>query len=158
MNVSTEKTINWMATGTDVLTKEQVADLQERYDIENLSNQEYYDLISDLTHLNVISGGDVARTFLKNGIVVNFPSELDKGYNQAYEEFGFFRSNNFNFLKYLQVELEHSSKFFSWINSRSFDEYNPNMPPLEKQEYTNYLSAHIATCQKLSGIFESIKR
>lgn len=157
-NISREQTINWQATGTDVLTQQQIADLQEKYDIENLSIQDFYNLMSDLTHLNVISGGDVARTYWKKGIEGNFPAELDKDYNQAYEECGFFRNNHFNFLKYLQIEWEHSSKIFSWLDSRSFDEYNPNIPPLEKQNYSNYLSAHIATCQKLSGVFESIKR
>ncbi len=157
-HISREKTINWQATGTDVLTQQQMEELQEKYDIENLSDQDYYDLMSDLTHLNVISGGDVARTYWKKGAEMNAPAELYADYNKAYDEFAFFRSSHFNFLKYLQIEWEHSSKVLGWLDSRIFDDCNPDMPPLEKQNYSNYLSAHIATCQKLSGIFESIKR
>lgn len=157
-NISREKTINWQATGTDVLTKQQIAELQEKYDVENLSDQDYYDLMSDLTHLNVISGGDVARSYWKKGIEGNFPSDLFTEYDQAYEKFGFFRSSHFNFLKYLEIELEFSTKFLSWLGSSHFDDYNPNMPPLEKREYTDYLSAHIATCEKLSGIFRAIQK
>ena len=158
-HISREKTINWQATGTDVLTKQQMDELQEKYDIENLSDQDYYDLMSDLTHLNVISGGDVARTYWKKGAdTMNAPTELCGDYKTPWKELPFFRGNKFDFLMFLQIEWNSSTKMLGWVESRSFDDYNPNMPPLEKQNYSNYLSAHIATCQKLSGIFESIKR
>lgn len=59
--ISTEKPIDWQADGGNELTKDQIDYLKSNYDVENMSTQDYYNLMSDLTHMNVISGKDLGR-------------------------------------------------------------------------------------------------
>ena len=157
-NLSLEKTINWNATGTDVLTQAQMEDLQERYDIENMSKQDFYNLLSDLTHLNVVSAQDCVHLFWEHSPEMNVPIELYENYTQKHLEVNFFTRKNSNLLQFMQLEYEHSLEMFNWINSRSFDERNPSMPPLVKQRYVDALSAETASYQKFFSIFQSIKR
>lgn len=56
--IDTSNTINWEATGEKKLTQEQIARLKEKYDVTNLSPQDYYDLMSELTHMDVLSAED----------------------------------------------------------------------------------------------------
>ncbi len=158
-NISTEKTINWNATGTDVLTQTQMADLRERYDIENMSKQDFYDLLSDLTHLNVVSAHDCESLFWVHAPdCMAAPSELYHNYNQRHLELNYFTRENSNLLQFMQLRYEHSLEMFNWVGSRSFDEYNPSMPPLIKQRYVDALSSETASYQKFFSIFQSIKR
>lgn len=57
--ISTEKPINWGADGTSQLTAEQIDYLKSNYDITNMTEQDYYNLMSDLTNMNVLSGEEV---------------------------------------------------------------------------------------------------
>lgn len=56
--IDTSNTINWEATGEKKLTQEQIAQLKKKYDVTNLSSQDYYDLMSELTHMDVLSAED----------------------------------------------------------------------------------------------------
>ena len=47
--IDTTKTINWASNGEKKLSEEQIAYLKKKYDVTNLTSQEYYDLMSDLT-------------------------------------------------------------------------------------------------------------
>lgn len=50
--------INWDSKGDRELTAEDIARLKEKYDVDRLSSQQYYDLLSDLTQLGALSGED----------------------------------------------------------------------------------------------------
>lgn len=63
-NISTEKSINWQATGESALTGAQIDYLKENYDIEHMDSQDYYNLIADLTNMNVISAKDIAKNHI----------------------------------------------------------------------------------------------
>lgn len=63
-SIDTAKMINWHSKGDRELTAEQIAELKKKYDVENLSRQDYYDLMSDLTRMEVLSGEDCARVHL----------------------------------------------------------------------------------------------
>lgn len=52
------------ASGT--LTEEQVADFQEKYDVENLSDEDYEQLLTELVEQNIISQQDKEKQFLKS--------------------------------------------------------------------------------------------
>lgn len=56
--IDTTKEINWDSKGDKQLTEDQIAQLKKKYDVKNLSPQDYYNLMSDLTQLNVLSGED----------------------------------------------------------------------------------------------------
>lgn len=157
-NISTEKTINWNATGTDVLTQAQIKDLQERYDIENMSKQDFYDLLSDLTNLNAVSAQDCVHLFWVHSPEMNIPVDLCDNYNQQHLELNFVTRENSNLFRLMQLKLEHSLEMFNWVSSRSFDERNLSMPPLVKQRYVDALSAETASYQKFFSIFQSIQR
>lgn len=57
--IDTTKTINWGADGNHELTQQQIEVLKGKYDVNNLTEQEQYDLMSDLTHMNAISPEDM---------------------------------------------------------------------------------------------------
>lgn len=57
-DISTEKAVNWSSKGDKELTAEQIARLKETYDVNNLTRQDYYDLMSDLTQMEVLAGED----------------------------------------------------------------------------------------------------
>lgn len=59
--ISTEKKINWQATSENELTQDQIDYLKSAYDLQNMDTQDYYNLIADLTNMNVISGQDTAK-------------------------------------------------------------------------------------------------
>lgn len=56
--IDTTKTVNWASLGEKKLTEEQITYLKKKYDVTNLSSQEYYDLLSELTHMDVLSAED----------------------------------------------------------------------------------------------------
>lgn len=56
--IDTTKTISWTSQGEKNLTEEQISSLKKKYDVTNLSSQDYYDLLSELTHMDVLSAED----------------------------------------------------------------------------------------------------
>lgn len=59
MGIDTTRKPNEESTGDKTLTDEQIASLREKYDVENLSPQERYDLMCDLTDMGVLSMRDI---------------------------------------------------------------------------------------------------
>ena len=72
--VDTSQEINWGADGSHKLTNEEKAYLNKKYDINNLSPQDMYNLLQELTSMNAISGDDLAAS------QVNYtpPYDVDK--------------------------------------------------------------------------------
>ena len=64
VGVNGEKEFNMESLGENKLTDDQIKDLQERYNVENLSAQEKYNLMAELTQLGVISGTDAVNSTL----------------------------------------------------------------------------------------------
>lgn len=62
--IDTSKTIDWYSRGDHQLTAEEIEHLKEKYNIDDLSPQEYYDLMSDLTHMGVLSGEEVVSPYI----------------------------------------------------------------------------------------------
>lgn len=56
--IDTANKINWESNGEKQLTEDQIAQLKKKYNVKELSPQDYYDFMSDLTRLNVLSGED----------------------------------------------------------------------------------------------------
>lgn len=59
-DVVTKTPINWDADGTSALTKEQIEHLRSVYDLSNMDKEDYWNLMADLTDMNVISARDIA--------------------------------------------------------------------------------------------------
>ena len=62
--IDTGKTINWDSTGDQELSEQKILELRAKYDLDHLTAQDYYNLLSDLTHLGVLSAHDCASMHL----------------------------------------------------------------------------------------------
>lgn len=67
LGIKLDEKINWNADGTSELTEDQIHYLQEKYDVENMSKTEFYNLMAELSGMNVISYEDVENQFLCQG-------------------------------------------------------------------------------------------
>ncbi len=56
----TSNSVDWNADGTSTLTEQQIEELKSKYDVNNLSDEDYYNLIADLTNINVLSMGNIS--------------------------------------------------------------------------------------------------
>lgn len=87
LGIEMDEKINWNADGTSELTESQMRYLQNKYDIENLSKNDFYNLLAELSNMNVISHEDVRNQFLcpgnpaaaTNGFVI---SAVDEHFSQ----------------------------------------------------------------------------
>lgn len=125
--IDTTKTINWESRGDHKLTADEIAQLKEKYDVTNLSPQEYYDLMSDLTHMEVLSGNDVMGVHLKHfGSDINLTAKglLPQGTPAVRQG---------NIINYLAVALSRLLEYWSWINSDEYKLTNSHLSS-EKQE------------------------
>lgn len=112
--IDTTKTINWQSSGDHTLTAEEIAQLKEKYDVTNLTAQQYYDLMSDLTHMEVLSGGDVMGVHLATA-----GSEV--GFNTMGSIRGEYQGNAVN---YFAVMLTRLLESWEWINSNEYKAAN----------------------------------
>lgn len=112
--IDTTKTINWQSSGDHTLTAEEIAQLREKYDVTNLTAQQYYDLMSDLTHMEVLSGSDVMGVHLATA-----GSEV--GFNTMGPIQGKYQGNAVN---YFAVMLTRLLESWEWINSNEYKQTN----------------------------------
>lgn len=125
--IDTTKTINWESRGDHKLTADEITQLKEKYDVTNLSPQEYYDLMSDLTHMEVLSGNDVMGVHLKHfGSDINLTAKglLPQGTPAVRQG---------NIINYLAVALSRLLEYWGWINSDEYKLTNSHLSA-EKQE------------------------
>lgn len=128
--IDTSKTINWQSRGDHELTAEEIAQLKEKYDVNNLSAQEYYDLMSDLTRMGVLSGNDVMGVYLAiAGSEVGFNNQGPLSGGTGTVQGGF----QGNIVKYLTVALNRLLESWEWINSDEYKLINSHLSA-EKQE------------------------
>ena len=125
--MDTTKTINWESCGNHKLTSEEITQLKEKYDVTNLSPQEYYDLMSDLTHMEALSGNDVMGVHLKHfGSDINLTAKglLPQGMPAVRQG---------NIINYLAVARSRLLEYWGWINSDEYKLTNSHLSA-EKQE------------------------
>lgn len=61
--INTNKPINWATTGEHKLTDNEIDILKNKYDVTNLSEQAFYDLMADLSQLNAIKMEDIVSRY-----------------------------------------------------------------------------------------------
>ena len=114
--IDTTNKINWESNGKLQLTEEQITQLKKKYDVNNLSPQDYYNLMSDLTQLNVLSGEDC------KGVHLTHTGISGQGFRfrpaGVPSLVGRFQTGNMT--KILETALENLLKNLAWIES---DEY-----------------------------------
>ena len=150
--IDTTKTINWGATGEAQLTDEQIAGLNEKYDMGNLSAQNFYDLMSDLTNMNVLSAEDCAGMHLATA---SSGAGLSPGGSQfAGRQSGFMSEN---LMKGLSDTINSMLQNLDWLGFDKYDEANP-YGAKTKDIYKLGIERDIQTRQNVLQLLQQIQR
>lgn len=148
--IDTSKAINWNATGNATLTAEQIAELRGKYNLNNLSPQDYYDLMADLTNMDAISAEDIHSMFLaKIPPMGLYPAGTGFGSSKPFS-----RGNIFESI-YSDLNTLHGLK--SFMLSDEFWQVNPNTSKDEHSDYISYLNHREQRLQKLMQTLAAIK-
>lgn len=146
---SADQPINWEADGSSSLTKEQAEYLKSKYNFSNMSQQDYDNFMSELTHMNVISAQDAVSQYVKPippGVVVTSGISSSsvrgafggmKGFGNIEENLSEYASDLASVLKWLvnnQSQMDSTQFFF----------------------LKDYWENESARCEKLKSIFDQI--
>ena len=145
--VSTDKPLNWDADGTSKLTQEQIDYLRSTYDLSDMSKQDYYDLMADLTNMNAISIKDVISQYVKPivpGVVVGSASQERSGDFGQFNKYGNLQGNLLQYLKDLNYMSEWLKNGHSTMDSSTFFAFK------------DYLNDEKALAGRLESIFDLI--
>lgn len=63
VTININNPINWGTTGEHQLTEEEIDTLKNKYDVTSLSEQDFYNLMADLSHLNAIKPEDIVSKY-----------------------------------------------------------------------------------------------
>jgi len=146
--VSTVRPMNWDADGTSKLTQEQLDYLKSNYDLSDMSKQDYYDLMADLTNMNAISIEDVVSQHMKPmipGVAVMSISESDS--ERGFAHFNKYGNLKENLLQYME-DLDYMDEWL--VNGHSV------MDTSTFFAFKNYLSDEKALAGRLEFIFNLI--
>jgi len=145
--VSTDKPLNWDADGTSKLTQEQIDYLRSTYDLSDMSKQDYYDLMADLTNMNAISIKDVISQYVKPvvpGVVVLSASQARSEDFGQFNKYGNLQENLLQYLKDLNYMSERLKNSHSTMDSSTFFAFK------------DYLNDEKALAGRLESIFDLI--
>lgn len=152
IGVAEEKSINWDADGSAKLTKEQVKDLKSRYDITDISKQDYYNLLAELTDMNVISAKDVIWQFDTERLpFCGFQHSVTPA--NADQDFLRLPSCSGNMLEKTADFLNRLNTASSWLCAHS-----AMIDPTSFLAQKSSLDDRVKTYQNLSEIFQLIAR
>lgn len=145
--VSTDKPLNWDADGTSKLTQEQIDYLRSTYDLSDMSKQDYYDLMADLTNMNAISIKDVISQYVKPvvpGVVVLSASQARSEDFGQFNKYGNLQENLLQYLKDLNYMSERLKNSHSTMDSSTFFAFK------------DYLNDEKSLAGRLESIFDLI--
>lgn len=144
--VSTDKPLNWDADGGSELTREQIDYLKSTYDLSDMSKQEYYNLMADLTNMNAISIEDVVSQFVKPvvpGVVMMSVSQGDTERGMGdFNKYGNLYENLLQYMKDLNYMSERLAYSHSSMDSAAFFAFK------------DYLSDEKAMAGRFKSIFD----
>ncbi|MBD5094725.1 MAG: hypothetical protein HDT26_10690 [Subdoligranulum sp.] len=152
--IDTTKTINWASSGDHKLTAEEIAQLKEKYDVTNLSAQEYYDLMSDLTHMNVLSAEDVMSVHLKHG-GDGFVMTPGGGGFASWGKIPTLQQGNI--VKYLADWLALLLEKWDWLHSDDFKEANTHLGAEAPGSWGEAVQIDIELAQKMQSVMQQLQ-
>lgn len=142
--------VNWNSTGDATLTTEQITELRSKYNLNNLSSQDFYDLMVDLTNMNVISAEDIHDMFVLQAppagsyvIVDDFYGSVPFGHGNIFDS--------------INSDLNALSGVKDFMLSDEFWKMNPNASKDEHSSFVNYINNRANRFNRLLQIFTSIK-
>ncbi len=142
--------INWEADGNLSLTKDQAEYLTSKYDFLDMSKQDYYNFLSELTHMNIISAEDMVSQYVKPippGVIVTSGviSSSVRGAFRGMGSSGNIVENLFEYKGNLASMLKWLVKNQSQMNSSQFFFLK------------DYWERESARCEKFKSIFKMLE-
>jgi hypothetical protein len=149
--IDMSKSFDWNATGEHTLTADELAELREKYNPENLSRQNFYDLMCDLSKLNAITAEDVHGMFLKKAAPMGmYPSNaIEWGRGPSFVEGNIFGA--------LESEIGSISSMTEFMLSKDFWKMNPSADKTEHSAYIDYLNSRADSMTRLIELLSAIK-
>lgn len=150
LGIKMDEKINWSADGTSELTESQIKYLQEKYDIENLSKSDFYNLLAELSGMNVISQEDVRSQFLRPGN----PAATEKGFviSAADEHFSQWLNSGNDYLSRFQNE----ERMYDYLIQALLDGKS-SVQASDIFMTRSYYEARKESSGRLAEIFEKLK-
>lgn len=147
--IDTDKTINWDSQGDMELSERQVLELRAKYDLDHMTAQQYYNLLSDLTHMNVLSAHDCASMHLSTASSgISFLPFSVNGMTGLFDG---------NLLDYLSSTLQQMQRNWQWIHSPEYDQSNL-FGKDAKEEYRASLQQDIKTRENMIAILSQLAK
>lgn len=149
--IDTTNTINWASAGGHQLTGEEIADLKTRYDVDHLSPQGYYDLMSELTHLGAISGEECMGVHLRHFGDESFVFRPYTGPGHALTDFPRFRTQGVG--RYLNSCIDFLMEELAATRTADFRQHNPHL----NGSYVSGLEKDIAVRQRVAAVLDQLR-
>lgn len=142
---------DWEADGTGELTESQISYLREKYDVENLSQNDFYHLLAELSGMNVISREDVRNQFVRPGN----PAAMEGGYviSAADPHFSLWMESGNNYLSRFKNEALMYKYFIQALMDGKSSVSDSDLSAVKA-----YYESQKEFAGTLAGIFEKIKR
>lgn len=121
--VVTKTPIDWDANGTSSLTEDQIAHLRATYDLSHMDKESYWNLMAELTDMNVISARDIASQCvakLPSGPVTAWYTAADDDTFGQYVQSGDIRENLLKCKKDLDLMMDWLKNYALMDNSQFF--------------------------------------
>ena len=134
------------APGT--LTEEQIADFREKYDVENLSDEDYEQLLTELVEQNIISQQDKMKQFLKSAP----PAAAHGLITAADDKFFSYASDRNNRLEKLQKEMAECQAYIAAIENGRCSVHGASL-----WETKHFYEEEYAYTKKIADILEQLK-
>ncbi|HCT92520.1 MAG TPA: hypothetical protein DF613_14255 [Lachnospiraceae bacterium] len=151
LGVEPDAEFNWEAGSTGKLTESQIGYLKEKYDVENLSQNDFYRLLAELSGMNVISCEDVRNQFVRPGN----PAAMEGGYviSAADPHFSLWMESGNNYLSRFKNEASMYEYFIQALMDGKSSVSDSDLFAVKA-----YYESQKEFAGTLAGIFEKIKR
>lgn len=156
--IDTSKGINWEATGEKKLTEEQINSLKKKYDVTNLSSQEYYDLMSELTNMDVLSAEDCVGV---NTLYINMEVPALRLIPYPHKPLSFYAKDlcptSGNLIKSLSSALDILKEQLELIDSDEYMEANNHITEETRARDRAVMEKNIHTRQTMLNILSQLQ-
>lgn len=148
--IDISRAVNWNSTGDATLTAEQISELRGKYNLNNLSPQDHYDLMVDLTNMNAISGEDIESMFVSKLppqgsyiVETNFYGSVPFGAGSIFDA--------------INSDLEALGGLKNFMLSDEFWKMNPSASKDEYSDYIGFINQRTKRFNRLLQMLTAIR-
>lgn len=146
--------INWDSKGDRELTAEDIARLKEKYDVDRLSSQQYYDLLSDLTQLGALSGEDCMDA---HSVRFQGPTVLFIPHDEKFSQLRWNRNRTGSPPGILSDGVDILMEHLAWTRSEQSRVMNPSITTAEWTQYRDGIQRNIQARQRLMALMDQLR-